>query len=151
MSPGRDKRPRPGAFLPDPQKRPRIESDPGNTARETPVWQFHRLDRVGHDDCRPWHEMSGSQLWEIHQKLCSIESMTWQQIDSAGSHYIEPTRVEAAARRRLERLGLLEDDTLYSLRLDGKHRIWGLRVGRVLKVLWWDPDHTVYPAPKKHT
>lgn len=38
---------------------------------------------------------------------------------------------------------------LFSLHIDGKTRIYGIRDGRALKLLWYDPDHTVYPMTKK--
>jgi len=44
----------------------------------------------------------------------------------------------------LPRLDELTDD-LFSLRLEGDMRIWGIRLGRVLQLVWYDPRHEVYP------
>ena len=33
----------------------------------------------------------------------------------------------------------------------GKKRVWGLREGAVLHLLWWDPDHEVWKTEMKRT
>lgn len=42
-------------------------------------------------------------------------------------------------------------DDLYQLHVTGPKRVWGIRFGPYLKLLWWDPDHQVYPVRKRHT
>jgi hypothetical protein len=55
------------------------------------------------------------------------------------------------ARDRLEDLRLEDIDELVSLRLGGAERVWGIRDGNVMLLLWWDPEHAVCPSLKKHT
>jgi len=45
----------------------------------------------------------------------------------------------------------MTDDALYSLRLSGKLRLWGVRDRSVLQLLWYDPEHQVCPSPLKNT
>jgi len=42
-------------------------------------------------------------------------------------------------------------DHLTSLRMGGKQRLWGFLRAGVFHVLWWDPEHQIYPSWEKHT
>ena len=42
-------------------------------------------------------------------------------------------------------------DELYSLRLSGKKRIWGIKESNLLWFLWWDPEHEICPSLLKNT
>jgi hypothetical protein len=37
-------------------------------------------------------------------------------------------------------------EDIFRFRLSGEKRLWGFRSGDVFHVLWWDPDHAVYPT-----
>jgi ABC-type arginine transport system ATPase subunit len=98
--------------------------------------------------------MDKDTLLEIRQKLVGFESMTWHEILVRGkkrNHSIPLNQLERKAQKRLEDLRLEDRDDLISLRLAGRQRIWGFRQGPVLSLLWWDPEHLVCPARKKHT
>lgn len=91
---------------------------------------------------------------EIHSKLSDFESMTWGQIlleAKKQNHSIRPHQICKEARDRLEVLGYGDLDRVFSLRLSGCERIWGVINEGVFTVLWWDPEHTVYPVEKKYT
>ena len=51
-------------------------------------------------------------------------------------------QLHAGAVRR----GDFEQARLFSVRLTGRIRLWGLRDVSILRVLWWDPEHTVCPS-----
>ncbi|MDQ1010386.1 hypothetical protein QFZ82_004871 [Streptomyces sp. V4I23] len=51
---------------------------------------------------------------------------------------------------RLDELGFGDRTEIQRLRFTGKQRLYGFLVGNVF-VLWWDPEHEVYPSPLKHT
>ena len=40
---------------------------------------------------------------------------------------------------------------LFARALSGTKRLWGFRKDGVFYVLWWDPDHTVYPTELNDT
>ena len=48
-------------------------------------------------------------------------------------------------------LDVVTQSELVSLRLSGKQRIYGIQDRGVLLLLWWDPDHKIYPVKKKGT
>ena len=101
-----------------------------------------------------WHGLDLHKLLEVRAKLANFESMTWNQILIDGkkkNHAIQINQLSAEARRRLTELRLDDIDELVSLGLSGKQRIFGIRDRDVLMLLWWDPNHRVCPARKKHT
>jgi len=80
--------------------------------------------------------------------------MTWQNIiEAAGgrrrgsnNHPIAISDLCREAQVRCQELGLHElTDELFSLRLAGNVRLWGIRQGRILQLIWYDPRHEVYP------
>lgn len=55
-------------------------------------------------------------------------------------HFIPAQKLNKVARERLVDLKIYEDE-IFSLRLTGTHRIYGIRYGTVLFILWYDTDH----------
>jgi hypothetical protein len=128
---------------------PRILKTPDSTARENIVWRFGILDKEG-----PWGWSDISKeliLNEIHSKLSNFETMTIPQLQLNGSHFVEVNILCRDAQKRLDLIRQDDNDELFSLRLSGKKRIWGIVNGNIFSVLWWDPDHAVCPSNLKHT
>jgi len=96
-----------------------------------------------------WDGIKGNLLLtEIIPRLHAFESMQWAAVEGAsGSHFVARDAIAAEARARLVELGI-EADRIFSLRISGRRRIWGTRDVAILRVLWWDPDHTVCPSLK---
>jgi hypothetical protein len=96
--------------------------------------------------------MDGGVLGEVLQRLKSLESMTWEEIDGpTGCHGVETWKLGKAARDRLTEIRQDDAAQLFSLRVTGRRRVWGILDEHVFRVLWWDPEHQVYPVEKKHT
>ena len=73
--------------------------------------------------------------------------MTWKDIlnaPNARNHFIQVSALGKPARDRVEALGL-DVDELMSLRVSQKQRIFGVMVEEVCQLLFWDPEHQVYP------
>jgi hypothetical protein len=73
-------------------------------------------------------------------------------------HFFAQADITPKAQRRLYKLAeknvIPEDwlgEDLTSIRIAGAERIWGFKNGKYFFLLWWDPDHTVYPVEKRHT
>jgi hypothetical protein len=113
-----------------------------------PVWRIGRIDAGG-----PWcpHEMTADDFGALLKRLKDFETMTWPEIERGGSHFIGTESLIAEAQKRLADLHLDDFEQLFSLRLHGKPRLWGLRFGSIFSALWWDAEHAICPAPKKHT
>ena len=135
---------------PDPQKKPRIEQSPDRYLALKPSW---RVGKMAFSDPYGWHTVEGSKFLEIKEKLQNLERMTWNEIlvqDQNRNHYVDTGQLAKEAQKQLETMKL-EHDRMVSLRLSGKERLWGIMSEGVLEIIWWDPDHKVYPSPKRHT
>ena len=107
--------------------------------------------------------ISDQEWWDaILPKLQGFESMTWAEIMSAAggkskgtnSHPVKCKNLSRNAQKRLKKIGLNDVSELFSLRLSGTVRIYGIRDGRALKLLWYDRDHgnqnnAVCPSSKR--
>ena len=51
----------------------------------------------------------------------------------------------------MQALQLDDWEELYSLRLSGRSRVWGLKEAGIFWILWWDPNHEICPSYKKNT
>ena len=146
-----------------PKKSPRSEFNPGNTkvARggnkgesfdsERIAWHINTLDI---DGPWGWTKIDPGTLWDrIHDRLANLESMTWSQIKTDKKHFhsIEKTNLSKEAQQRLEEIDQDDIDEVFSLRVSGKERIFGIRDRHILKLLWWDPNHEVCPSTMGHT
>lgn len=133
-------------------KKPQIDKSnlPKDTLDKKPVWRFGKLDF--HHAEWGFHNLDKPHLiQDIHSKLVNFETMKWKDIVGPQNHHIELNKISKDAQKRIIELRLQEFDPIFSLRLTGKQRVWGIKQEEVLYILWWDPEHTVYPVGKKHT
>lgn len=102
-----------------------------------------------------WRGIDEKTIWEdIHSKLSEFERKTWNEIlikERYRNHLIVISKICPRAQKRLRKIKQDDIDELVSLRLTGQKRVWGIKEGNILKVLWWDPDHTVCPSIKSYT
>ncbi|MBC3185082.1 hypothetical protein H7347_00545 [Corynebacterium sp. zg-331] len=88
--------------------------------------------------------------------LDDVSGKTWQECENETSgrhkrnHYHDVTDLADDARRRLQYLDDSEEQ-VFRFRLDGTGRLWGVRSGDLFRILWYDPEHAVYPVGKRHT
>lgn len=104
--------------------------------------------------------MAGTKdAWEILDFMCETSKLTWGEIMSQMTgpyHRRRPKHnsynfgaVCATAQCRLAELRLDEIfEEFFRFRLSGEKRLWGFRTGDVFHLLWWDPDHGVYPTER---
>lgn len=146
MSKRQDKR---AALPPAGKDRKEVRVTPQSASIMRPLWAFRFLDC----DCPwCWNSLAGDALADVMAHLASYESMTWAEIEQrSGSHFVSTADLIKEARARLVEIKQDDVESLFSLRVGGKGRIWGLRNEYVLRILWWDADHKVCPSLKKHT
>lgn len=152
MSPKKSKKPQAGANIPSGQ-RILQGADPDFYRTQTPVWSLRSLDL---DHSRwGWKRLGHEAVWQkIWPKLRDREGMTWAEIEQevggrksgTNSHNVAvATDLIREAQQRLDELGHLAD-SLFSLRLQGTQRIYGIREGRVLRLIWFDENHEICPV-----
>lgn len=116
-----------------------------------------------------WKRIEFGIWWnEILPKLRNFESMTWADIQKASggrgsdngngnnSHLVSVEKLSKIAGVRLQEMELDDISDLFSLRLEGIGRMYGIRDGYILKIIWYDhyhndPKRAVYPVHKKHS
>ncbi len=92
---------------------------------------------------------------EILPKLNSREEDTWKKIanehntsNNTKHHHIDISRIIKVAQKRLTDLNLDDSKELYSFRLDGKKRLYGILDYPIFKIVWYDSKHEVYPLSR---
>jgi hypothetical protein len=136
-------------------RQPRLELNPDSNRNKKPSWHVGLIDF----NCKwSFGKLENiNSLYAIIDKLKSFETMTWQEIfDASGgrahgnnNHDVPVNDLDVAARKRLKDLQLDDLSSLFSLRLTGTQRIWGILDGNVLKILWLDNNHEVCPMKNK--
>ena len=88
----------------------------------------------------------------IEPKLVQWASLTWSEIDRLNTgtghkmHHSMPTSgLAEEAQNRLIEIERYDDD-IFRFRLGGKPRLWGFRVVADFQILWFDPEHEIYPV-----
>lgn len=89
-----------------------------------------------------------TETWlSIMDRLVGFETMTVQELreSSVYTEYELPSRLLPEALRRLEELNLGDMTKIGRFRVWKKPRLYGFMEGNVFHVLWWDPEHEIYP------
>jgi hypothetical protein len=141
---GRDRKKRPKvAHEPDPHKLPRVGPSIVSDQRASPSWLMGKLDTDG-PWC--WTKMTAADALAVAVRLRHLESMKWLEIEGPKHHAVGVGDLCGDAQRRLEEIHLDDTDSIFSFRLDARKRIWGIRLGAQVYLLWWDPEHEVCPS-----
>lgn len=126
-----------------PAQGPRAGGDPEAYRSVRPVWRFRFID---HEGPWGWNKATEANLRAICERLIGFEAMTWGEIERARSCNEMPVdECAPEATRRLIEIGREQFETLFKLRIPLCQRLWGIREAHTFQILWWDPDHTVYP------
>lgn len=91
---------------------------------------------------------------KIYPKLKIFENNTWEEIrlythgknNKSNNHNVSIQNLCKEARDRLDELGYSDRSEIYSLRLEGKIRIYGFKELNYLDIIWVDFNHEIYPT-----
>ena len=137
--------------------------DPQNSDRQTVAWRISSFDYGG-----PWGDeaLKGYDLQELVRSWAhNFETQKWGELLGAAGgrtagnnhHPIDVKKLSKAAQARLEEIHK-DDlvDSIFSFRVKGTTRLYGIRDGRVFNTLWFDPWHddekkAVCPSKKRKT
>jgi hypothetical protein len=143
-------------------KRSAATSSGGTLYQLSPKWSFRFWDY----DHPKWglSSQSESALSGLITYLRAKESQTWGEIcvtlgkRNPESHFIPINKLSTKVQNRLKDLhfnenGILQDEELFSLHITSKIRIWGALDSDTgtFTIIWYDPEHEVYPVEKSHT
>ena len=143
------KKARLGANVTD-QKRAIIEERPDSFLTKSPTWSFSIMDRNHPRWCFTDNDILYSKLL---CRLADFEGLTWQDIMStkgskadghgSTSHFIPIDGIIREAQKRLEDIHQNDIGELFSLRLSGKERFWGILMDGVFRLIWYDRNHQI--------
>ena len=135
------------------KKTPINVESPDGYLKKHPVWAFHFCDT----DHERWSINKEHRFTEdIFTKLISFEGMTWAEIQTASggkasgtnNHFENICEMIPEAQKRAAELKL-DCDQLFSLRITGIKRLYGMLIDGVFNIIWFDPEHEIYPSKKK--
>jgi hypothetical protein len=108
------------------------------------TWHFRYLDQEGPFG---WHVCDRNVLLRsIWERARSFETKTWRELRAERVLHHHPLgSLGREALSRLAEIGQDLVDGLYSLHIGKRERIWGIQDRLYFKVIWWDPNHQVYP------
>lgn len=113
-----------------------------------PSWSLSDID---FDGPFAWSKLQGSERDHVVRRLGQLETQTWAQLKGPDHHEIEVGALSKTARDRLVEIHADDLDRLMSLRVTGRQRVFCIRREHCGHILWWDPEHAVYPVTKRHT
>lgn len=133
-------------------KVPNAIENPDAYLKNTPAWAFHKCDL----ECEKWSIRECDSFYDdIISKLASYEGLTWAEIQAASggkkrgtnNHFEYISGMIKEAQKRAKELRL-DVDQLFSLRLTGEMRLYGIVDRGVFYALWLDKNHEIYPSSK---
>ncbi len=141
-------------YIPTPQnpqtaRKTAIYLGPANIENYYISWRFSKADIGGPYACNDFSHNDFQQLWE---RLRAFENMNTEQLRDNGSFHPKPVdELTREQKERLQQIELDDIDEIYSFRITGKCRMWCIKYGSILLLLWWDRDHDIAPSVKKHS
>lgn len=117
--------------------------------------RFNHVDVSG-----PWclSLIEPDHLADLLGRLRSLETMTCAEVFFApdrdeGKTYQVDDLPNTDARSRLVELEMDDQTEIARLQINGKRRLYGFLPdgGPDFYVLWWDPEHEIWPSPLRHT
>jgi hypothetical protein len=117
------------------------------------MWSSEKKDIIGRwswGQSRNW----GLPLWRknILPFLHHYEKKMWKDIhrENAGDDHrfktYETSKICKEARERLVELKIDDLEDISRFRLGNRPRLYGIMCQHVFFLLWWDPEHNIYPS-----
>lgn len=128
---------------------------PVSTDNEHMIWIFSEVDVDGLFRFDAYRKDFRAD--EIFDKLIQFSKRTWSELKKethdkgkSSHHFLSDTMLSREAEERISCLRLDERrDQIFSVHLNNKCRIIGLRDGAKFIVKWYDPEHQFCPSTKR--
>ena len=116
-----------------------------------PAWSFAKIDAEHFE----WGVDCNSEcLVRLIRTLRDLEKLgTWGEVfrltngrrERTRNHMISVSDIIPDAQRRLSDLNMDDIDELSSLALGSHLRLWGIMQDAILRIVWIDKNHAIYP------
>lgn len=134
-------------------KEPRPGADPASIHQMVMAWTPDNADVKDQwtwGQARQWAQEDWDKI--ILPKLTSWETMKWYEIEAAITdsgrrmhHFMDTDTICSEAQTRLVEIEY-DGDSIYRFRLGNKRRLWGHRIVEKFHIVWFDPEHKIYPT-----
>lgn len=134
---------------PQVSKIPKISNLPPKFRDGHIAWRFNSADRGGPF---AWSNLNDPvEYKKVIERLTDFETMNESQLAQQNCHFIPIDDLSPDAQKRLLDINIDDLDELYSFRIKGRPRVFGVHRGSYMRVLWYDPEHKVCISRKKRT
>lgn len=109
------------------------------------VWRFSAADSGGK---WRWLAIDDKNLREFATRLPSFETSDYRDRRELWSIHPQ-TSLSKDAKDRLLEISRDDEERLISFHVGNRERVWCTEHNGIMCVLWWDPNHEVYPTAKR--
>jgi hypothetical protein len=109
-------------------------------------WRINKIQMV---DPYGWHGLNIEDINHIKERLSNFETMTWNEIfvqSKKHNHSIPVEDFRCEHARRWMKSNMPDQLELWTLRFNGPERVWGIFAEGAYQVIFWDPEHRIYPT-----
>ncbi len=133
--------------------RPKKKVPPGPKSQNLECLRF-RFDRLDLDG--PWcfSKIDPDHLKQLLPKLAEYESMNVGEAFSGRpgkDYFFSRSKPPRHLVDRLEEIEADDLDGISRLQITGRQRLYGIRNRNEFSILWWDPEHQIWPSRKRNT
>jgi hypothetical protein len=112
------------------------------------AWRINRMQLVSPYS---WRELPSEKIEYVQKKLSEFEQRTWNEIfvdDKRHNHPLPVSKLKCPQARKWMADHMPGEDHLWTLRLSGAERIWGIFREGIYQVIFWDPRHLIWEVYK---
>lgn len=117
-----------------------------------PVFSFSLVDHQYSGEWG-WSKLTDSDSKSLLELLREMARLTWTEVrsqvaDGHKRHHLQSVgMICKAAQDRLVELKIDDiNNEIFRFRLSGRKRLWGFVDRGIFHIVWWDPDHKIYPT-----
>jgi hypothetical protein len=110
-----------------------------------------RIGKLRMADPYGWHVVNPAEVARIRIKLATLEANTWQEIfirDARFNHRIPANELKCPTARKWMKDNMPDQPYLWTLRLSGAERVWGIFSDGAYQIVFWDPDHLIWEVTR---
>lgn len=129
-------------------KRPVIAESVTRYDDQKAAWRIGKIQLI---DPYGWHILDASGIARIKERLSSLERNTWNDIFVRDRHYnhkIRTDQLKCSIAKKWMHDHLPDYPYLWTIRVTGAERIWGIFAEGAYQIIFWDPRHLIWEVPK---
>ncbi|HUX44658.1 MAG TPA: hypothetical protein VMV57_07905 [Terracidiphilus sp.] len=111
-------------------------------------WRIKKIQMV---DPYSFHQLTAEELSRLRERLSNLETMTWNDIFVTAkkhNHSIPVHELRCEHARKWMKANMPDQLELWTLRVTGVERVWGVFSEGAYQIIFWDPQHRIYPSER---